>query len=66
MFSWITVVDHPYFAVTGKDGTFKISNVPPGKYTITAMHRKAAPNGQDAEIEVKDSGATKDFTLEVK
>jgi plastocyanin len=66
MFAWVTVVDHPYFAVTGKDGTFKISNVPPGKYTITAMHRKAAPNGQDQEIEVKDAPVTKDFTLEVK
>jgi len=30
---FITVVDHPYFAVSGKDGKFKISNVPPGKYT---------------------------------
>ncbi len=66
MFSWITVVDHPYFAVTGADGKFTIKNVPPGKYTITAMHRKAAPNGMDKEIEVKDGEPAKaDFTLEV-
>jgi plastocyanin len=67
MFAWVTVVDSPYFAVTGKDGTFKISNVPPGKYTLTALHRKAAPTGMDKEIEVKDGEATKqDFALEVK
>jgi plastocyanin len=67
MFAWITVVDSPYFAVTGKDGTFKISNVPPGKYTLTALHRKAAPTGMDKDIEVKEGETAKvDFTLEVK
>jgi plastocyanin len=66
MFAWVTVVDSPYYAVTGKDGKFTIKDVPPGKYTVSAMHRKASPTGLDKEIEVKDSGATADFTLEVK
>jgi hypothetical protein len=66
MFAWVTVVDNPYFAVTGKDGKFTIKNVPPGKYKIVALHRKASPTGMEKEIEVKDSGATADFTLEVK
>lgn len=66
MFSYITVVDHPYFAVTGKDGTFTIKDVPPGKYTIVAMHRKAAATGVEQEIEVKADGAKADFTLEAK
>jgi plastocyanin len=67
MFAWVTVVDSPYFAVTGKDGTFKISNVPAGKYTISALHRKAAPTGVNKEIEVKEGETAKaDFALEVK
>jgi len=66
MFAWVTVVDNPYFAVTGKDGKFTIKNVPPGEYKIVALHRKAAPTGMEKEIEVKDSGATADFTLEAK
>jgi plastocyanin len=67
MFAWVTVVDHPYFAVTGKDGKFTIKGVPAGKYTLTALHRKAAPTGVDKEIEVKDGAATAaDFALEVK
>src|SRR5579872_1100111 len=37
MFAWVTVVDNPYFAVSDKDGNFKITNVPPGKYTIEAV-----------------------------
>jgi plastocyanin len=65
MFAWVTVVDNPYFAVSKKDGTFKIANVPPGKYKIQAAHRKAGISTQ--EIEVKEGAAvTADFTLEAK
>jgi hypothetical protein len=66
MFAWVTVVDNPYFAVSDKDGNFKITNVPPGKYTIEAVHRKANPTKPATkEIEVKADGAKVDFTLEV-
>ena len=64
MFAWVTVVDSPYFAVTGKDGKFTIKNVPPGKYTLEAAHRKLG--AQTANIEVTDSGATQNLTFEVK
>jgi plastocyanin len=33
---WVGVVDHPWFAVTGEDGTFKFEGVPPGSYTVAA------------------------------
>lgn len=64
MKSWVTVVDSPYFAVTGKDGKFTIKNVPPGKYTVEANHRKLG--AQTQEIEVKDANAAANFTFEVK
>jgi plastocyanin len=65
MFAWVSVFDHPYFAVSAKDGTFKISNVPAGKYTLKVAHRKAGTATQ--EIEVKDGAPTKvEFTLEAK
>jgi len=65
MYAYVTVVDSPYFAVSGKDGSFKIANVPPGKYTLEAQHRKAS-GGKPVtkEIEVKDSGAVVDVTLD--
>jgi plastocyanin len=66
MFAWVTVVDHPYFAVSGKDGSFTIKDVPPGKYKVVALHRKAAPAGVEKEVEVTADGAKVDFTLEVK
>ena len=65
MFAWVSVFDHPYFAVSAKDGTFKIANVPAGKYTLKAAHRKAGTATQ--EIEVKDGEPAKvNFTLEAK
>jgi plastocyanin len=65
MFAWATVVDNPYFAVSGKDGSFKIANVPAGKYTLEATHRKAG--NATKEIEVKEGEPVKvEFTLEAK
>ena len=40
MFTYVGVMDNPYFAVSDADGNFKISNVPPGDYTLTAYHLK--------------------------
>jgi len=68
MFSYVGVADSPYFAVTDKDGNFKISNVPAGDYTIVAFHQKAhTASGQGVEQKVKVAGApvTSDFTVEV-
>lgn len=66
MFSYVTVVDNAYFAVTDKEGKYKIANVPPGKYTVEAIHRKANPKAPvSKEIEVKADGAVLDFTIEV-
>jgi plastocyanin len=65
MFAWVSVFDSPYFAVSDKDGKFTIKNVPPGKYTIEANHRKLG--AQTQEIEVKDSNVTVNFpAFEVK
>ena len=42
MTAWIGVVDHPYFAVSGADGSFVISNVPAGKRTSACGTRRLA------------------------
>ena len=38
MESWGMSVDNPYYAVTGPDGSFSLSDVPPGAYTLVAWH----------------------------
>lgn len=66
MFAYVGVVDHPYFAVSGKDGTYKIANVPPGDYVIEMVHRKTHPSGKGTtqKMKVGPDGAKADFTIE--
>jgi len=65
MFAYIGVVDHPYFAVTDKDGNFTIKNVPPGKYTVEAYHQKIGASGAKTQEVQSDSGKKVEFELEV-
>jgi hypothetical protein len=37
---YINVMDNPFFAVSGDDGSFVINNLPPGEYTLAAVHEK--------------------------
>ncbi len=65
MGAWVAVYDHPFFNVTGKEGTFEIKNLPPGKYVIEAWHEKFGT--QTATVEVKSGEAKEqDFTFEPK
>lgn len=43
MSAYVVVVETPYFAVTGRDGSFEIHGVPPGTYTLSAWHEKSKP-----------------------
>ena len=67
MFAYVGVVNHPFFAVSGKDGTFKIANVPPGKYVIEAVHRKTHPQGKGItkEVTVGADSQKLEFTVEI-
>ncbi len=57
------VFDHPFFAVTGKDGTYELKGLPPGKFVIEAWHETFGT--LQASVEVA-SGETKvvDLTFE--
>ena len=40
MNAWAAVFDHPYYAVTGSNGRFTISNLPPGTYELEIWHER--------------------------
>jgi plastocyanin len=63
MVAYVSVFDHPYFAVTDKDGNFTIKNVPKGNYTVVAAHRRAG--SKEEKVTVGDANAKADFSLDV-
>jgi|SRR5688572_13458285 len=63
MLAYVGVVPHPYFAVTGKEGTFELQTIPPGTYTVEAWHEKLGRQTQTVTLAEKDS---KDVTFTFK
>jgi len=57
----ILVLDHPYFTIPDDDGAFRLSDVPPGQYTLVAWHERV---GQQLSSVTVQSGDT--TTLEIK
>ena len=40
MSAYVLPLDHPYFAVTGEDGNFRIENIPPGEWELVFWHEQ--------------------------
>jgi plastocyanin len=61
MRSYLGVSPHPFFAVTGEEGTFTLKGVPPGTYTIEAVHEKYGK--KEGQLTLAPSGsAVMEFT----
>jgi hypothetical protein len=63
MNGYIGVLDHPFFAVTGDGGTFKIEKLPAGEYVIEAWHEKLGVQQQTITI-AKDETKTTEFVFD--
>jgi plastocyanin len=55
MRAYINVSAHPFFAVSGADGAFTIKGLPPGEYTVEAVHEKYG--NQEAKVIVGEGEA---------
>ena len=63
MKAYIGVVDNPFYAVTGKDGSFSLKGLPPGDYTIEVW--TATFGTQERHLVVRaGETTTADFTFE--
>jgi hypothetical protein len=62
MTGYVAVTDHPFFAVTGDDGSFTIPNVPAGTYTVEAWHERFGSTTAEVTVS-KDKPATADLSL---
>lgn len=62
MRAYVSVMSHPYFAVSGADGAFTISNLPPGEYTLAAVHEKFGEQTMQVRVGAKEK-AKADFAF---
>jgi hypothetical protein len=70
MTSYVGVISHPYFAVSGDGGTFEIDNVPAGTQTVQVWHEVygkltktvRVQGGAIADVEFSYTGAEKPST----
>jgi hypothetical protein len=53
MRGFIGVVDHPYFAVTGPDGAFTLSDVPAGDYVLASWHERFGTREARVHLEAR-------------
>ena len=50
MRAWIVVTPNSYSAISGNDGTFEISDIPPGNYELTAWHETLGDLTRDVTV----------------
>ena len=62
MRAYLNVVSHPFFEVTGSEGSYEIRGLPAGRYLIVAVHESLGR--QEASVDVEAGRSHRlDFTF---
>src|SRR5262249_10507207 len=48
MTAWIHVVDTPFYAVTDREGRFRVAGLPPGEYRVRVWHEEVGRLAKEA------------------
>ena len=67
MNSYVSVFDHPYFAVTDDNGNYKIDNIPAGTYEVIAWQEMSLKKNKDwlvkkAIVTITEGDTSQSFT----
>jgi hypothetical protein len=62
MEAYVVVLQNPFFAVTDRDGRYRIDNVPPGAYSLGVWDAKAKSPGKPVTVDAAKP-VTVDFAL---
>ena len=54
MQGWLVATADPYVAVTDNSGTFKLTDVPPGTYTVEVWQQKLGKTTQKVTVKAKE------------
>lgn len=60
MRAWVGALEHPFFAVTGEAGTFRLAGLPAGTYTVEAWHERLGTESQQVTV---GAGETQDVVF---
>ena len=52
--AYVGVLSHPFFAVSARDGSYRIVGLPPGQYTVVAWHERFGEQSAEVSIGVSD------------
>jgi hypothetical protein len=63
MNAYISVFDHPFFAVTDDTGSFKIDSIPPGEYEVIAWQEKFKDKTLNVSVTIGEGDTTQNFTF---
>ena len=63
MKTWVLVSDHPYYAVTDKNGNYEIKDVPAGTYEVVCWQEKFKKKAIIDKVTVGSNAVVKDFTF---
>lgn len=60
MSAYVHILDHPFHAITGEEGTFEINGLPPGKYELSTWHefRRFAVDKNPIKVKVNGGEVT--------
>ena len=64
MHAWISVMSHPFFATTGKEGTYEIKGLPEGEYVIEVWHEVLKTQTSKVKIAGSKDVQVADFTYQ--
>ncbi len=54
MEGWLVATANPYFALTDNSGSFKLTDVPAGTYTVEVWHQKLGKTTQKVTVKAKE------------
>ena len=52
--SYVAVLSHPFFAVSALNGSYQISGLPPGQYTLVAWHERFGEQTMEVSVGVNE------------
>lgn len=52
--AYVAVLAHPFFAVSAQDGSYEISGLPPGQYTVVALHERFGEQRVEVTVGVRE------------